>query len=209
MILGSMLPATDFDVLEYHLEGPKDYYQAGRISYLPHNVYTNMPFGVEMLHLLGMQVMADWWWGALAGQLLVALFTPLRSRHADRLDGRSRTSGPRCRLDSPRCVFLSTPWIYAAMAVIAYVEERPALSSTQRRCTGLGSGSPARNADTLDALEANLGDARHPGWQAPWPGKYTGLISAVIPFGLLGLRPHPFVVAHSHHCSPMPWDGPS
>ena len=53
MILGSMLPAIDFDVLEYHLQGPKEYFQAGRIAFLPHNVYTNMPFGVEMLHLLG------------------------------------------------------------------------------------------------------------------------------------------------------------
>ncbi len=53
MILGSMLPSIDFDVLEYHLQGPKEYYQAGRIAFLPHNVYTSMPFGVEMLHLTG------------------------------------------------------------------------------------------------------------------------------------------------------------
>ena len=72
MLLGSMLPAIDFDVLEYHLQGPKEYYQAGRISFLPHNVYTNMPFGVEMLHLLGMEVLGDWWWGGLVGQFLVA-----------------------------------------------------------------------------------------------------------------------------------------
>ena len=76
MILGSMLPSIDFDVLEYHLEGPKEYYQAGRIAFLPHNVYTSMPFGVEMLHLAAMEVMGDWWWGGLAGQLLVALFAP-------------------------------------------------------------------------------------------------------------------------------------
>ena len=76
MLLGSMLPAIDFDVLEYHLQGPKEYYQAGRITFLPHNVYTNMPFGVEMLHLLGMEVLGDWWWGGLVGQLLVALYAP-------------------------------------------------------------------------------------------------------------------------------------
>ena len=73
MLLGAMLPAIDFDVLEYHIQGPKEYFQAGRITFLPHNVYTNMPFGVEMLHLIGMEVLDDWWWGALAGQLLVAL----------------------------------------------------------------------------------------------------------------------------------------
>src|SRR5206468_4745108 len=76
MSLGSMLPTIDFDVLEYHLQGPKEYYQAGRIAFLPHNVYTNMPFGVEMLHLLGMEVLDDWWWGALVGQFLVAWFAP-------------------------------------------------------------------------------------------------------------------------------------
>ena len=76
MLLGAMLPAVDFDVLEYHLQGPKEYYQAGRIAFLPHNVYTNMPFGVEMLHLMGMEVLGDWWWGGLVGQLLVALFAP-------------------------------------------------------------------------------------------------------------------------------------
>ena len=77
MLLGAMLPAIDFDVLEYHLQGPKEYYQSGRISFLPHNVYTNMPLGVEMLHLVGMEVLGDWWWGALAGQFLIALYAPL------------------------------------------------------------------------------------------------------------------------------------
>ena len=76
MALGAMLPTIDFDAIEYHLQGPKEYYQAGRIAFLPHNVYTSMPFGVEMLHLLGMEVLGDWWWGALAGQLLVACFAP-------------------------------------------------------------------------------------------------------------------------------------
>ena len=76
MALGAMLPTIDFDAIEYHLQGPKEYYQAGRIAFLPHNVYTSMPFGVEMLHLLGMEVLDDWWWGALAGQLLVACFAP-------------------------------------------------------------------------------------------------------------------------------------
>ena len=76
MLLGAMLPAIDFDVLEYHLQGPKEYFQAGRIAFLPHNVYTSMPFGVEMLHLMGMEVLGDWWWGGLVGQLLVALYAP-------------------------------------------------------------------------------------------------------------------------------------
>ena len=77
MALGSMVPTGDFDAVEYHLAGPKDYFLAGKIRFLPYNVYTNMPFGVEMLHLLGMEVMDDWWWGGLVGQLVVASFAPM------------------------------------------------------------------------------------------------------------------------------------
>ncbi len=43
-----------YDVLEYHLQLPKEYRQAGGIEYLPHNVYANFPANVEMLYLLGM-----------------------------------------------------------------------------------------------------------------------------------------------------------
>ncbi len=45
-----------YDALEYHLQMPKEYYQAGRIEYAPHNVYANFPANVEMLYLLGMIV---------------------------------------------------------------------------------------------------------------------------------------------------------
>ena len=104
MILASMLPTIDFDVLEYHLQGPKEYFQAGRIAFLPHNVYTNMPFDVEMLHLLGMEVIGDWWWGGLVGQLLVALFGPAAAMLiAWRLTARvgaGRVRGDRLPVDS-------------------------------------------------------------------------------------------------------------
>ena len=48
-----------YDVLEYHLQLPKEYYQAGRIAYVPHNVYANFPATVEMLYLLAMILLSD------------------------------------------------------------------------------------------------------------------------------------------------------
>lgn len=48
-----------YDVLEYHLQIPKDYVQAGHIVYLPQNVYANFPANVEMLYLLAMIVLRD------------------------------------------------------------------------------------------------------------------------------------------------------
>src|SRR5262249_42161099 len=54
MLLGALSPQSDFDVLAYHLNGPKEWFQAGRIEFLPHNVYTSFPFLTEMLLLSGM-----------------------------------------------------------------------------------------------------------------------------------------------------------
>lgn len=77
ILLGAMLPPDEFDVLEYHLQAPKEFYQAGRVTFLPHNVYANMPLGAEMLSLLAMVLAGDWWWGALAGKTVTACFVPL------------------------------------------------------------------------------------------------------------------------------------
>ena len=48
-----------YDVLEYHLEVPKEYYHEGQITYLPHNIYSNFPMNAEMLYLLAMVVKDD------------------------------------------------------------------------------------------------------------------------------------------------------
>ncbi len=48
-----------YDVLEYHLQLPREYLDQGQITYLPHNVYASFPAGVEMLYLLAMIVHGD------------------------------------------------------------------------------------------------------------------------------------------------------
>jgi len=177
MLLGAMLPAIDFDVLEYHLQGPKEYYQSGRISFLPHNVYTNMPLGVEMLHLVGMEVLGDWWWGALAGQFLIALYAPLAA---------VLIAAATARSGSPRgawlaaIIYLSTPWIYR-IAVIAYVEGPLCFF----------------HAALVWAVVRGWNDSavpRAPLWcligllaGGAMSCKYTSLLSAVIPFGAAAL----------------------
>ena len=187
MLLGAMLPAIDFDVLEYHLQGPKEYYQAGRIAFLPHNVYTNMPFGVEMLHLLGMEVMGDWWWGGLAGQLLVALFAPAAAVLIAAAAGRS---GSRRAAWFAAVVYLSTPWIYR-LAVIAYVEgplcfyhaalvwavARGWIDRGISRAVALGPARPAgRRRDGLQVSGLDLGgDPLWPARRWSTPGEVARL----------------------------------
>ncbi len=45
-----------YDVLEYHLEVPREFVDAGVISYLPHNVYGSFPAATEMLYMVAMIV---------------------------------------------------------------------------------------------------------------------------------------------------------
>jgi 4-amino-4-deoxy-L-arabinose transferase-like glycosyltransferase len=108
-IVGSaMLPPLDFDVREYHLQAPKEFFQAGRITFLPHNVYANMPLGTEMLALAGMVISGDWWTGALVGKTLIALFAPLAAL---------LLYAAGCRFASPAAgvvaalVYISLPWV--------------------------------------------------------------------------------------------------
>lgn len=175
MALAALLPTIDFDALEYHLQGPKEYFLAGRIAFLPHNVYTSMPFGVEMLHLLGMFALDDWWRGALAGQLLVMAFAPAAAVLVARVAAglASGRAGWVAAL-----VYLTTPWIYR-LAAIPYVE-----------------GPLAAYHAALLFVAARIAKRRAPrgalafallGWLAggAMACKYPALISAVLPFGLV------------------------
>ncbi len=80
-IMGASLPpgvlwsaeGQGYDALIYHLRGPQEYFDAGRISFLPHNVYTSFPQQVESLYLLLMHLLGDVYDGAIASQWLHAL----------------------------------------------------------------------------------------------------------------------------------------
>ena len=118
MALGAMLPSTDFDVKEYHIQGPKEWFMNGAIEMLPHNVYTSFPFLTEMFHLLGMELSSDWYLGALAGKLVLMTFAPLTGlavfAAADRLFDRRAAW-------AAMLIHLSTPWTYR-ISIIAYAE---------------------------------------------------------------------------------------
>ena len=63
-----------YDVLEYHLQLPREYYEAGSISTLTHNVYSHYPLGSEMLYLLGMCLRGGPHAGAYLAQLMNGMF---------------------------------------------------------------------------------------------------------------------------------------
>ena len=124
MTLGSTIPTTEFDAREYHLEGPKEWFLAGRVERLPHNVYTQMPAGTEMLTLLCMSLCGDWRVGALAGQATLAGFVPLAGLAAACVA--RRLFGTGC-VGLAAAAFLTSPWAvrltihpYAEGALCAY-----------------------------------------------------------------------------------------
>lgn len=116
--LGAMTPQNDFDVVEYHLGGPKEWYQRGRIERLPHNVYTSFPFLTEMLILTGMVTYGDWQWGALAGQAAIAGFAPLTAIGLFAAGRRFFSSNVGW---IAALVYMTSPWTYRT-SIISYVE---------------------------------------------------------------------------------------
>jgi 4-amino-4-deoxy-L-arabinose transferase-like glycosyltransferase len=108
IVLGGMLPPLDFDVREYHLQVPKEFFQQGRIGFLPHNVYGNMAMGSEMLSLLAMVIAGDWWLGALAGKTVIAAMAPLTALGLFAAGRRffSTTAGVVAAV-----VYISIPWV--------------------------------------------------------------------------------------------------
>lgn len=78
-MLGAWVPAVEFDVLEYHLQAPKEFFQRGSIGFLPHNIYANMPLGAEM-HSLAMMTLVgqnDAWLGGMMGKSIIACISLL------------------------------------------------------------------------------------------------------------------------------------
>ena len=86
IVAKAILPPAEYDVREYHLQAPKEWWLAGSIDFMPHNIYANMPMAAEIQslaammiwNLLGLDPSEDvWWWGALSGKVLLASYAVL------------------------------------------------------------------------------------------------------------------------------------
>ena len=107
--------ANGYDVLEYHLQGPREYYAAGRITFLPHNVYASFPQQMEMLYLLLMHLAGNVYAGAIPAQLLHLACGVLA---VGALSCWARPGWPRWLV---ALLAGATPWL-AQLGCLAYVE---------------------------------------------------------------------------------------
>jgi hypothetical protein len=77
-VAGAMFPPgmlwggepNGYDVTEYHLQVPREWFEAHRIIPLNHNVFSYMPFNVEMHYLLAMHLRGGPWEGMFFAQMM-------------------------------------------------------------------------------------------------------------------------------------------
>ncbi len=110
-----------YDVLEYHLELPREWFQTHSTAPTTTNVFSNFPLLVESHYLLAMQLKAGPWAGMYLAQLMhlsffvltiLAIYAFARTRSAE--------GGPKTAV-LPTLLIATSPWI-ALLAPIAYNE---------------------------------------------------------------------------------------
>jgi hypothetical protein len=176
MLMGGISPSTDFDVKEYHFGGPKEFFLAGRVEFLPHNIYTSFPFLTEMLTLLGMVLGNDWYEGALAGKSVLMTFIPLTGLAI--LAAGRRWFGEWAGWLG-MLVWLTTPWA-VRIAIIAYAEGGLACYLFLAFfATGIAL-EQFRNGHLKPGLFVLAGLLSGSGMAC----KYTGLVSVVFPMAV-------------------------
>ena len=113
--VGATTPSRDFDVREYHLEGPKEWSQTGQIVRLDHNVYTSFPTLAEMLTLEQFSLAGgpNQQWAKAVAWLFVPITASLLLAFGRRWSSRVGWLAA--------AIYLTVPWA-GVMAEVAYVE---------------------------------------------------------------------------------------
>ncbi len=114
-----------YDVVEYHLQIPREWFEAHQIVPLPHNVFSYFPQGMEIHFLLAMHLCSGPWAGMYVAQMMHAatmLLTVL-----------SLFAFAREQSGSAACIavlaMLAAPWLIL-LAPVAYIEGLMLLNAT-------------------------------------------------------------------------------
>jgi hypothetical protein len=112
-----------YDVVEYHLQVPREWYEAGRIIPLHHNVFSFFPFNVEMHYLLAMHLRGGPWAGMYLATLMHGAMILLSVLAACGFARRFARGSPQSSLAPvlAALAMLTTPWL-TQLGAIAYDE---------------------------------------------------------------------------------------
>lgn len=116
-----------YDVLSYHLQVPREWYDLGQIVPLTHNAFSFFPMGMEMHYLAAMHLRGGPW----AGMYLCTMMTLLHGvLTLGAVVGVARSLGaPRARSFAAALAVAGVPWVFQ-LSTIAYVETGVMLYST-------------------------------------------------------------------------------
>lgn len=117
-----------YDALSYHLQVPREWYEAGRITSLQHNVFSHFPMGVEMHFLAGMHLMGGPWKGMYFAQFFNAAMAVVMvagvygaARTLSQRSGHGDSAQARYLAVLAAAAVASVPWV-AMLSSIAYAE---------------------------------------------------------------------------------------
>jgi hypothetical protein len=131
MTAGAMMPPYflwspgephGYDVVEYHLQVPREWFELGRIVPLHHNVFSFFPFNVELHYLLAMHLRGGPWAGMYLAQFMHGAMIALAVAAA--CGFATNANRTATRTISPILVLIAmstTPWL-AQLGAIAYDE---------------------------------------------------------------------------------------
>ena len=105
------LTMDSYDVLEYHLQLPREYYHAGQIATLNHNVYSHYPLGMEMLFLLGMCLRGGAYEGVHLAKLMPGLFGVIMVTGVLGGTGFQPVQSERFRARAAAVLLATSPWV--------------------------------------------------------------------------------------------------
>ncbi len=115
--------AKGYDALEYHLQVPREWLDAGAIRALPHNLYSYLPLNFEMLTLGVFTLRGGPFEGMLGAQWLHASFAIGTALLLSLWTG-ARTGSPAAGA-AAACAYLAVPWNLVT-ASLAYNEQAAA-----------------------------------------------------------------------------------
>jgi hypothetical protein len=107
-----------YDVLEYHLQLPREWLELGRIVPLGHNAFSYFPLAVEMHYLLAMQLEGGPWAGMYLAQLMHVAMIALT---VIAIYGAARGAAPKFPSILAALSAASVPWLLL-LAPVAYNE---------------------------------------------------------------------------------------
>lgn len=181
-----------YDVLEYHLQMPREYLQNGGTAPLPHNAYSFLPANVEMLYTLLLSLLTGARGGGVRAGDLMALTYLAQILHALLLllGALGVALAPlRLRALGRVVIFLivlGTPWSII-IGSQAYNDAGMVLYGGLALVWALGLVG-AREGDVVAGGSTAMGDpAVKPAPRGPCPTGHGTLLMAVLIGGLLGL----------------------